>query len=133
MNDVAAAPRPADLPSAVLIRGVPITLPYTVRIYGVTEQLFEELVDEETKADLLDGVMIVHSPASRPHDRASAFLRGLMDFYADEKGLGEVSGPDSFIHLATCRRFCPDGYFVRADRLPPPEEEQFEGAPDLVI
>src|SRR5262245_5592453 len=110
-----------------------IDLPYTIRIYGVTEEMFHELVDEDTKAELIDGVMIVHSPAAREHDKANGLLRGLMDFYADEKGLGDVAGPDSLVHLASCRCFAPDGYFVRKGRVPPREEEQFEGAPDLVI
>src|SRR5262249_27751404 len=110
-----------------------IDLPYTIRLYGVTEEIFDELVDEDTRAELLDGVMIVHSPATRPHDRATRFLGGLMDWYVDEKGLGEVSGPDSLVHLATCRRFAPDAYFVRTSRLPEPEVEEFEGAPDLVL
>ncbi|MCI0457669.1 MAG: Uma2 family endonuclease [Gemmataceae bacterium] len=110
-----------------------VDLPYTISIHGVTEELFNELVDEDTKAELLDGVMIVHSPASRQHDRATAFVRGLMDFYAEETELGEVSGSDSIVHLATCRKFAPDGYFVQTDRLPEEEEPEFEGAPDLVL
>src|SRR5205823_928109 len=35
--------------------------------------------------------------------------------------------------LASCRRFGPDGYFVRKKRRPRRDQEQFEGAPDLVL
>ncbi len=110
-----------------------IDLPYTIHIHGVTEEMFDEMVDEDTKAELLDGVMIVHSPATLEHDRASGFLRGLMDFYVGTKRLGEVLGPDSLVHLASCRRFGPDGYFVRKSRVPGREQREFEGAPDLVM
>jgi Uma2 family endonuclease len=118
----------------MVVNGVKtMDLPYTIRIPDVTEEMFDEMVDEDTKAELVDGVMIVHSPASIGHDRIGKFLGGLMDFYADTKGLGEVLGPDSVVHLATCRKFCPDAYFVRKGRVPKTEQKEFEGAPDLVL
>jgi hypothetical protein len=49
-----------------------IDLPYMLQVYGVTEEMFDELVDEDTKAELIDGVMIVHSPASMEHDNSAA-------------------------------------------------------------
>jgi Uma2 family endonuclease len=111
-----------------------IDLPYTVRIKDVTEAAFDELVDEDTRAELIDGVMIVHSPASLHHDDVAGFLRALMRCYAREKDLGIVLGPDSLVHLATGRKFGPDIYFVRQDRLPSPRPKKvFEGAPDLVV
>src|SRR5437016_6193018 len=89
----------------------PVDLPYTVRLYGVTEALFDELADDEDmKAELIDGVMIVHSPASPRHDDISGFLRTLMRCYAGRKKLGKTLGPDSLIHLKTCRKFAPDLY-----------------------
>jgi Uma2 family endonuclease len=111
-----------------------VDLPFTVRLYGVTEKVFDELVDEDTKAELLDGVMIVHSPASPPHNRIGRFLRKLMGLYVEDKGLGEVFGPDDLIHLATGRRFAPDAFFLEQRHIPEPfPRDQFEGIPDLVI
>ncbi len=110
-----------------------LDLPYTVRIPGVSEALFDELVDEDTRAELIDGVMIVHSPASMDHDDMGGWVRALMRFYADVKGVGKVLGPDSLVHLATCRRFAPDLYFLRRGRVPVPLPKEFEGAPDLVL
>src|SRR5438132_10781857 len=109
-------------------------LPYTLRLYGVTEEMFDELVDEDTKAELLDGVMIVHSPASPRHNIIAGFLRTLMQCYAEEKGLGQVFGPDDLIHLATCRRFAPDTFYLPSQLVPSPlPEEQFEEKPELVM
>jgi len=45
--------------------------------------MFDEMVDEDTRAELLDGVMMVHSPATVQHDHVSGFLRALMSFYAE--------------------------------------------------
>src|SRR5437762_1294252 len=111
-----------------------VDLPYTVRLPGVTEAMFDKLVDEDTKAELLDGVMIVHSPASLRHDNLAGFLRPLMRGYADETEQGLVLGPDSLIHLATCRLFAPDIFFVLKNRVPRRlPRTQFQGAPDWIV
>jgi Uma2 family endonuclease len=107
-------------------------LPYMVRVPDVTEEMFDELVDEDTKAELFDGVMIVHSPAVLEHDDIGGFIRALMRFCAARKRLGSVLGPDGIVHLASCRKFCPDFFFVRKERMPRPKPKQFEGAPDVV-
>jgi Uma2 family endonuclease len=108
-------------------------LPYSLRVYGVTEAMFEELVDEDTRAELMDGVMIVHSPASLRRDYLGGFLRGLMADYAEESDQGVVLGPDSLVHLASCRRLAPAVFFLRQKRVRMPLPDQFEGAPDLVV
>lgn len=111
-----------------------VNLPYTVRIQGVSAAMFDELVDEDTKAELLDGEMIVPSPSSPRHDAIAGFLRSLMNCYAEEKGLGKVFGPDALVHLTTCRKFAPDAFFLDAADVPHPlPKKEFEGAPALVI
>jgi Uma2 family endonuclease len=109
-----------------------IDLPYMVQVYDVTEERFDELVDEDTKAEFIDGVMIVHPPASMEHDDLSGFIRTLMRLYADAKEVGKVLGPDSLIHLAPGRKCAPDVFFVRRERMPMPMKE-FSGVPDLII
>jgi Uma2 family endonuclease len=110
-----------------------IDLPFMIQVYEVTEEMFDELVDEDTKAELIDGVMIVHSPASMEHDNIGGFMRGLMSFYSDAQGLGVVLGPDSLIHLAPGRKCAPDVFFIRQERMPMPLPKEFEGVPDLVV
>src|SRR5437867_2571337 len=89
-----------------------VDLPYTVRLYGVDEYRFCEMADEDTRAELLDGVMIVHSPATIEHDDLGGFVRTLMRIYARKRRQGKVLGPDSLVHLQTCRLLAPDTYFV---------------------
>lgn len=111
-----------------------IDLPYTIRIDGVTEEMFDELVDEDTKAELIDGVMIVYSPASLRHEDIVSFLGGLMSFYADARALGKVIGSgNGVVHLAACRKFAPAIFFIRRERVPTPLPTEFEGVPDLVV
>jgi Uma2 family endonuclease len=110
-----------------------LDLPFMIQVYEVTEEMFDELVGEDTKAELIDGVMIVHSPASMEHDNIGGFTRGLMSFYSDAQGLGVVLGPDSLIHLAPGRKCAPDVFFIRQERMPMPLPKEFEGVPDLVV
>jgi Uma2 family endonuclease len=110
-----------------------VDLPHPLRISPVTEEMFDELVNEDVKAELIDGVMIVHSPASLRHDAIAGFLRFLMLGYASAKRLGSVLGPDSLIRLGPGRRFAPDLFFLKRRRVPRRLPQQFEGAPDLVL
>jgi Uma2 family endonuclease len=110
-----------------------INLPFMLQVYGVTEEMFNELVDEDTKAELIDGVMIVHSPASIEHDDSSGFLRGLMSFFTEARDLGKVLGPVSLIHLAPGRKCAPDIFFIHQEHVPNPLPYEYEGAPDLVV
>jgi Uma2 family endonuclease len=109
-----------------------VDLPYLVRMPDVTEKMFDELVDADTKAELLDGVMIMHSPATIDHDDVGGFIRGLWRCFDSRRKLGRVLGPDSIVHLATCRKFCPDAFFVQRSRLRRPRPKEFEGAPNNV-
>ena len=108
-------------------------LPYRLQLFGVTEEMFDEMVDEDTKAELLNGVMIVHSPASVRHDVISSFLRTLLSGFAEERDAGEVFGPDSLVQLRPGRRFGPEIYFLRPGRMPHPTPQQFDGVPDLIL
>jgi Uma2 family endonuclease len=110
-----------------------LELPYLIRIFGVTEGDFDCWTDEDTRAELLDGEMIIHPPATLRHDGLGGFLSSLMRLYAEAKGLGKVLGPNSIIHLATSRKFAPDILFIRQERVPLPLTKEFQGAADLVV
>jgi Uma2 family endonuclease len=110
-----------------------IDLPYTIRLYGVTDEMFDEMVDEDTKAELIDGVMIVHSPATLRHDNVAGFLRALMRCYVAEKGLGIVLGPDGLVRIKKGRRVGADIFFLMQDRVPSPLPKEYKGVPDLFI
>jgi Uma2 family endonuclease len=110
-----------------------VDLPYTLRVHGVTEDLFDELVDADTKAELFDGVMIVHSPATLEHDDIGGFVRTLMRCYAEARKAGYVLGPDTLVRLAANRKFAPDALFIRKRRMPKPRPKLFKGYPDSIL
>ena len=107
--------------------------PYLIRKFGVSEEEYDQLTDEDTKADLFDGTLIIHSPASTRHETIFKFLLFLMYGYTEQKQLGEVLGSRETMHLAHCRKFEPDILFVRKERLELLKEKELEGAADMVV
>jgi Uma2 family endonuclease len=110
-----------------------VDLPFMVWVPDVTDEMFDELVDEDTKAELIDGVMIVHSPASMHHDQVNDFFRTMARLFVKRRKLGSVFGSDSLVRLAPRRRFAPDMYFLSRGRLPPGRPpKEFNGVPELI-
>ncbi len=107
--------------------------PYLIRIEGVTFKEFQRLTDEDTKAELIDGVMIVHSPAVWEHNDLTEFIGDLMGWYAEEKDLGKTTMQNTLFHVSTKRRVAPDVAFVRKERVPLPLPDEFEGVPDIIV
>jgi Uma2 family endonuclease len=117
----------------LLLRDRKIEPPYLLRRFGATEREFDQITDEDVKAELLDGVMIVHSPATLRHDDLMGFLLVLMRGYAESKQLGKVLGPNSIMQLTRRRKFAPDLFFISEERVRLPLAKQFKGAADLVV
>jgi len=78
-----------------------IESPQLLRIEGVSEALYDALteIEEDVKAELIDGVMIVHSPEKTRHEQEFRFLFVLMNLFAYSQRWGEGSrfyGDSSF-------------------------------------
>jgi len=81
--------------------------PYLLRLYGVSEAEFDALVGEDLKAEYIDGVVIVHSPASFSHEDRQAFLLTLLRLYVEAHGIGRVVGSNALFQAGS-RQFSPD-------------------------
>ena len=92
-----------------------------MRKFGVSEEEYEEF-NEDTKAELFDGTLIIHLSASIRHEDIFGFLYFLMRGYAEHKrlgkGLGKVLGSRATMHLGPCML----EYFICEGR----EAEHFE-------
>jgi len=117
----------------LILKDREVEAPYLLRIFDVSAREFEALTDEDVKAELFDGVMIVHSPSTLRHEDLQGFLLSAMRLYAEAKGLGKVMGSNALMQLAPERRFAPDVLFVRAKRVPTPLLPELEGPADLVV
>jgi Uma2 family endonuclease len=100
----------------------------------MTEDEFAAWCDEDTRAEWVDGEVIVMSPSNYKHVSEAAWLLQVLGFYVDHHDLGVVVGPEFPVRLAgQRRRRVPDLLFVANSRLHLVHENHFEGPPDLVV
>jgi Uma2 family endonuclease len=88
---------------------------------------------EDRKAELIDGVMIVPSPALDVHERLFGFLYRLLSEFVELHDLGLVRGSRTAVILGEDQAPAPDLLFVAKERLAIVQEKAIFGAPDLVV
>lgn len=99
----------------------------------LTEEEFVEWVGEKTRAEWVDGEVIMMSPVSDDHDDFKWWLRTVMHKFAKHGKLGRVKGPEFMMRLGPERAWrAPDVLFVGAHRLEAIKRNRVEGPPDLV-
>ena len=99
----------------------------------MTAREFLRIAPEDQKAELIDGVMVMHSPPLDVHERLFAFLFRLLGDYVEEHGLGEVRGSRTPVILAEDQVYEPDILFVSRERADIIQPHGVVGAPDLVV
>lgn len=108
---------------------------YIFRRYGATLADYERLADEDSRVELLDGVLIVHAPANVRHEREFRFLLSLLQSFATARRLGEVFGSRTpmILDVGDERRFEPDLLFIKRENLARLDDVALHGPADLVI
>jgi Uma2 family endonuclease len=93
---------------------------------------FLKLYDEDTRAEWVDGEVILLSPASNRHQDLSGFLTAILRAYAEAKQLGVVRSAPFQMKLGLSGRE-PDLLFVAKEHLQRLKENYLDGPADLVI
>lgn len=100
----------------------------------MTEEEFFAWVDEDVKAEWVDGEVIIMSPSSLRHVRLAGWLYTLLSQYVDRKSLGEVLALEFMIRLSSQRRVrVPDLLFIARERAHLLQPNRLEGAPDMSV
>jgi len=93
--------------------------------------------DDGCRYDLIEGELYRTSPASPKHGKFAARVARHLDVFVDELELGEVFGAESGFRLSRDPDtvLAPDAAFVRADKIPPDDEQDgfWPVVPDLVV
>src|SRR5262249_37732889 len=106
---------------------------YIFRRYGATVADYEHAATEDTRLELMDGVLVMHFPANVHHERFFGFLYRLLSDYAEARNLDIVLGSRTPIFLEDERRFEPDLIFIKNEHLHRLGDTALEGPPDLAI
>lgn len=104
-----------------------------IRRFGVSEDDFFDLSTEDDKWELLDGTLIVHSPASRRHQEIASFLNWLLRGYVEQQKLGVVYYNPMVARLEEGKNVEPDMFFLRRALIRKIQDLYVDTPPDLVI
>lgn len=105
----------------------------TVRTGIHTFADFLELIREDQKADLIDGVIYMASPESIDHNRLVVWLGMMLDYYAEHRDWGTVTINKVAYRLTPTTAPEPDLAFVKKERLGILRGGYVDGAPDLAV
>lgn len=94
---------------------------------------FLELVEEHTKADLIDGVIQVASPESIDNNKLGFWLAQLIDAFVQRHSLGEVVISRVAFRLSHTNAPEPDIGFISASRSAIIHNGYVDGPPDLAV
>jgi Uma2 family endonuclease len=100
---------------------------------AVTTDFYFKWVPEGFKADLIDGEIIMASPASSRHEEIQSWLALVMGFYVDSKRLGIVRGSRLTFELDEFNAFEPDVSFLKIEHLSRVQDKKVIGAPDVAV
>jgi len=104
-----------------------------ITLRPMTEEEFVAWCDEDTKAEYIDGEVVVHTPVSRRHDELTWFLGTLLKLFVEKNELGSIHGPELQVRLRAGLRRVPDLLFINKEHKDILQDAHVEGFPDLAI
>lgn len=99
----------------------------------MTEEEFVAWVHEKTRAEWVDGEVIIMSPVSDRHADIQSWLNSVLRLWLEQHDLGSIRG-DVMVRLSKPRsRRVPDLYFFSKERAAQQRTNHFEGPPDAIF
>lgn len=100
----------------------------------MSEEEFVSWCDDKTRAEWVDGKVVIMSPSSVEQDELNTWLASLLREFLAHHDLGKVMGPNVTARFATQRRRrIPDILVLLTNRLNLVMKNHIEGAPDLIM
>ena len=99
----------------------------------MTEEQFVAWCDEDTRAEWVDGEVVMMSPANYEHVALSRWLVNVIGLFVEQRDLGEIFEEFQLRLPSQRRRRTPDLCFLAKDRLHLIRPTHLEGAPDLIF
>lgn len=98
------------------------------------EEEFAAWCDEDSRAEYVDGEVIMPTPASIEHERTLTWLSSLLTNFVEKNDLGILLGAGhAQVRLRPGLRRNPDIIFLAKERLRLLRKTYIEGAPDLIV
>jgi Uma2 family endonuclease len=116
--------------SEILTQTLPARTPTAQR---ATFDEYLETLTEESKGDLIDGVIYMQSPPSDAHERILGFVFSILQVYVVRKKLGAVRGSRTAIKFSEYNGTQPDIVFISNARRHLVHPYYMDAAPDMVV
>ena len=117
----------------IRVQNIRLEPPYIVTKPDVSEEEYFALTNEDTNSELIEGEMIMFSPATARHEDLFRFLITILSLYVRRADLGKVFGSRFPVRLKPRTLPEPDVLFISKDRLGLITEKFLDGPADLVI
>jgi Uma2 family endonuclease len=112
---------------------IPTAPARTTSTMHLTFEEYLDLLTEESKGDLIDGVLYMQTPPSDAHEEVFGFLFDILRNYVIHKKLGVVRGSRTAIKFSEENGFQPDIVFISNARRHLIHLYFVDGAPDVVV
>ena len=99
----------------------------------ISEEEFYSFADEDIKCELINGVLVIHSPATTEHEDLFGYLYTLLRLYLDETGEGKIFGSRLAMRLSPKWSPEPDILVILPKKYHNLQEGRLEGPADIVI
>lgn len=99
----------------------------------MTEDEFVAWCDEDTRAEWVDGEVVMMSPANIEHLLLASWLHAILQQFVEWHGLGVVLADPQVRFAGQARRRVPDLVFLAKDRFDLLKRAHLEGPPDLIV
>jgi Uma2 family endonuclease len=94
---------------------------------------FREWLDEDKKAEFINGQIVLHSPVKKKHSRISKMLTRLAGLYAEIKDLGEIMYEKALVALSR-NDYEPDMvYYRKAQAEQQTDDQMIFPAPSFIV
>ncbi|MHA1265818.1 MAG: Uma2 family endonuclease [Candidatus Helarchaeota archaeon] len=107
--------------------------PFLLMKPGVSEEEFFQFATEDISCELINGILMIHSPASIEHERIFKFLLILLDQFLKETNGGEVLGSRIVMKLAPDLIPEPDLIIVFPENRPKIKATFIDGPADMIF
>ncbi len=106
---------------------------YIILQPDISEEVFWEYVNEDSNCELINGVLVIHSPASEEHEDIFSYLNALFRLYLEKNNAGKIYGSRFVMKLSKTWNSEPDLFIVLPDNFSHIKDTYYEGPADLVI
>lgn len=100
---------------------------------NVSEEVFWEFVNEDSNCELINGDLIIHSPASEEHEDIFSYLNALFRLYLEKTKEGKVYGSRFVMRLSKKWSPEPDLLIILSKNYANIKDTYYDGPADLVL